>query len=214
MPLRYAQKNANHYLMGIWDTQEDESWFLNRLTLHPDEIEALPTLHPSRRRDWLSTRYLVHLLSGHTERIPCLKDTFGRPYFKDLATHISISHSGGLAAVILTGKHGGIDIQKWDARLKKLGSKFLTDEELASIPAHTELESLHVLWGAKEALYKAHGLRRLNFKHHITCDPFQYHPNGGEIIGYLLENDGQKKAYAVRYRPFEDAMLVWATDVL
>jgi len=214
MPLLYARKDRNRFLLGLWRTTETESWFRERLQVQPGEVAEEAALHPSRRLDWLSTRHLLHLLSGASERVPCLKDTFGKPFLEGQDTRISISHSHGWAAIILSPQAAGVDVQRWDQRLERLAARFASPEELAGASGPDRLAILHVLWGAKEALYKAHGRRRLDFRAHMPCERFDYSARGGRFQARILEPGKEEWAFDVYYRPGKDSMLVWALEKL
>jgi 4'-phosphopantetheinyl transferase len=213
MPLRYARKMANQALVALWDAREPEVWFQERLHLAEEEVPELARIHASRRLDWYSTRYLIHLLSGLPERTPVIKDTFGRPSLRDDHHRVSISHSDGLAAIALSDRAAGIDVQRWDPRMEKLAPRFLTSAELEAASGPQVREITHLYWGAKEALYKAHGWRRLNFKQHLACGPVDYDPRGGTLEGLIRIAPDRVKAYQLHYHSFEDAILVWALDI-
>ena len=60
--------------------------------------------------------------------------------------------------------------------------------ESDSLDEGTRLEHLHYYWGAKEALYKCYGRRRLDFKEHILIEPFEYAENG-KTTGTVIKDD-------------------------
>lgn len=214
MPLLYARKDKDRFLLGLWRTTEPEAWFRQRVRIHPGERPEEATLHPSRRLDWLSTRHLLHLLSGAPERLPCLKDTFGKPYLEGEDARISISHTGGWAAIILSPFAAGVDVQRWDERLERLATRFARPEELEEAAGPQRLAILHVLWGAKEALYKAHGRRRLDFRAHLLCGPVNYRERGGAFEALIREPGRPDWPFVVQYRPGPGHMLVWALEKL
>lgn len=212
MPLRYAKKIPGSAIFALWENRENNPWYESRLILHPEEINELAALHARRHGDWYATRYLIHLLSGESDRKYCLKDAFGKPYLKDSRQHISISHSDGLAAVILTSEPAGIDIQRWDNRMDRLASKFVTDSEQRNIENQDTHKCLHILWGAKEALYKAYGRKQLDFKTNIHCSAFTYQPAGGSLEGLIEDPSGNEQVFTCHYKPFHDGMLVYALE--
>lgn len=209
MPLRYAKKIPNRALLALWQTEEPDDWFISRLLIQPAELEEMALIHPKRVTDWYSTRYLIHLLSGEQDRKVCLKDAFGRPYLSDSPFHVSISHSDGLAAVILTDEAAGIDIQRWDKRMERLAPKFVTAQEQRNLEKQDTNGCYHVLWGAKEALYKAYGRRQLDFKRNIFCSDFKYQQNGGTLEGLIEDPEGNEQVYTCFYKPFTKGMLVY-----
>lgn len=210
MPLLQAKRSAGNYIYALWDAREPLEWFEERVTLYASEYDEIAALHPEMRKDWFATRFLIQLLSGHPERPYCLKDALGKPSLKDSPFTVSISHSRELCAVILGHGPVGIDIQRWDARMEQIAERFASAEELGCLSTGTRFAELHVLWGAKEALYKAYGLRKLDFKKQIVCAPFQYGPGEGELIGSLHLPDRKAQEFLLRYKAFQDGMLVYA----
>lgn len=212
MPFRYAQKSGDRYLLGLWRVEEPMDWFTARLRLFPAENEELSRVHAARALDFVSTRYLLHLLSGAEERIPCLKDTFGQPYLEDSTQRVSISHSKGLSAILLSSLPGGIDIQRWDSRMHRLGDRFACEDEMRNLDPDRPDEALHVIWGAKEAIFKAYYKGGLDFRTHIFCADFRYHPKGGKLEATVHKPSEDILHYSVSYRSFKEGMLVWALE--
>lgn len=197
--------------IGLWRIEESESFFLEQLQLEASEALQLSRIQGKKRLEWLAVRQLVHRMSGSAERIPFLKDTWGKPHLRDAGMEVSISHSGNLAAAILAPVSVGIDIQLPVEKITRIGPRFLSPEELASVSAGNEIMHLHVFWGAKESLYKAYGRRELDFCAHIRIHPFTYDPDGGRCHGEIRKED-QVVHYDIHYRIEEGAMLVYALE--
>ncbi len=210
MGLLLKKKVENGAVLGIWQVDEPVDFFTKSLDLQAVEEAELANLKGRRRLEWLASRYLVHemLLSmGYEDRMPVLKDEFGKPHLWDTPFHLSFSHSHELVAVILAKELAGIDVQRIVPKIEVLAHKFLRAEELASLKPQTRLEHLHVYWGAKEALYKAHGRRELDFRSHIFIQPFDYQASG-QTNGWV-EKDGEEWRFEVFYEIIEDYILVW-----
>ena len=106
----------------------------------------------------------------------------------------------------------GIDIQFIVPKITRLAHKFLCPPEAASIEEATALDQLHFYWGAKEALYKAHGRRKLDFIEHIKVEPFKYVAPNGSTTG-IVQKDGELLRFQIFYeRSPEGFMLVWAVE--
>jgi len=94
-----------------------------------------------------------------------------KPYLKDERTHISISHSYDKLVIITNDKEStGIDIELIRDKVKNIQNKFLSREELNFASNNTE--KLIRMWAAKEAIYKAYGLRNADFKENIFIEKF------------------------------------------
>jgi 4'-phosphopantetheinyl transferase len=210
MGLLIKKTLENGATIGIWQMEEDDFFFTQKLNLQPVELNELTPMKGRRRLEWLASRYLVHemlLSKGLEDRVPVLKDEFGKPHIKDTPFHLSFSHSHELVAVILSNQPTGIDIQALVPKIERLAHKFMRKEELDSLKTETRLQHLHVYWGAKEALYKAHGRKELDFKQHIFIQPFDYQ-RAGRTMG-KIEKDGQSWEFEVFFEQFYGYMMVW-----
>jgi len=197
--------------LGLWRITETEEWFTARLKLHAEEEQQLDRIKGDRRREWLAARHLVHLMSGRTERTPFYKDEHGKPYLKDSDWHISISHSGKLSAAIAAPFHVGIDVQHFVSKIDRIASRFMSEAELENLSSKFRLEHMHVYWGAKEALYKIYGRKKLNFRNHILISPFEYKKAGGIFKGRIV-NGHFDEIFELHYEMLAQNMLVYAKE--
>ncbi|HFA48219.1 MAG TPA: 4'-phosphopantetheinyl transferase superfamily protein [Bacteroidetes bacterium] len=181
MALWYEKEWSHGYQLGIWKLEEDEAFFQKKLELQKVEEEELSRIKGRRRLEWLASRYLIHaLLSDMPEwdRIPLVKDEFGKPHLHGSLLDLSFSHSSEFVAVIISKMKVGIDIQRFVPKITLLERKFMRAEESGSLEEKTRLEHLHFYWGAKEALYKAYGRKLLDWKENMLVEPFDYQEVG------------------------------------
>lgn len=212
MPLLIKKNLPLDGVLGIWQITEDERWFLEQLLLTEEEDKFIATFKGHRRLEWLASRWLLHVLSGRTDRGACLKDKFGKPFLENSPFEISISHSRELVSVIAAPSTVGIDIQKRVNKIERIAHKFMRAQETDSLHPSSALLHLHIYWGAKEALYKAYGRRELDFKAHIHISPFELDWELGECYGQIIKDSFQKK-YHIRYELIEtDYVLVYAIE--
>ena len=197
--------------IGIWDIEEPEDWFLRRLDLKAPEAAQFHKLKGRRRLEWLAARQLVHQMSGRAERALFQKDEYGKPYLEDSPFQISISHSHDKAAAIAAPEIVGIDIQYWVPKIERLAKRFLNASELAQLannPAE-RLFQLHVLWGAKESLYKAYGRRQLDFCQHMAVEAIDCAGWEGKVRGQVSKAAYQQH-FTITYRSVGPYILVFA----
>lgn len=195
--------------LGIWKIEEPEDWFLQNMILHPSELEQLANIKGNKRREWLAVRYLLHYLSGRKKRGALLKDEWGKPFLDQSSFHISISHSHHKAAVISAPELCGIDIQKIVPKIRRIQGKFMNKIEIEALSNDHKLAQMHVVWGAKEALFKAYGKKKVDFKKDLQILPFDYKEEGDIIQGYVLKGKKQQH-YTIHYEMINDFMLVYA----
>lgn len=166
MPVIVKKNVLNATVLGIWEIQESEDYFLDRLVLSEEEKMQLSVIKGGRRLHWLCSRLMLHLMTNENERTPCLKDEFGKPHLHLSDLEISFSHSGDLVAVALSRHLVGIDIQLSVNKIHRIKHKFVRPEEV-KWPSQSETEHLHWIWGAKEAAFKAYGRKQVDFLQHM-----------------------------------------------
>lgn len=136
--------------------------------LHEDEIAIIRQLSPRKRSEWLASRELLYRISGLPERVRCLYDDFGKPYLEGVNKHISVSHSELWCAAMISDHPCGVDVQVYSDTVRRIADRFLTPGDLQMAEqTDNPLHHLHLLWGAKECMYKAYGKKKLGFREHI-----------------------------------------------
>ena len=172
-----------------------------------EEVRGM--LSDSRKCERLAVRLLVRDLTGLEMRV-CYKEN-GAPYLTDSHFNISISHTKGFAAVILSElPHPGIDIEYRSERAWKLHTKFLNAKELAFFDPHPYTQQVliaTICWCAKETAYKALQETEVDFIKHLHISPFTI-----SDTGRLLLNETKTSAqetYQIQYQITDDYVLAW-----
>ena len=203
------QFNLNFLVAGVGfhrgtDAAYDEVCFAG-------ERDILQSLSPRKKTEWLASRELLFRLGKFPERIECMYDDFGKPYLKGSAKHISVSHSGHWAAAMISEKPCGIDVQEYSPTIERIQSKFLDRGEMERTDMlPNSYHHLHLLWGAKECMYKAYGKRKLEFRQHIAVthlDVAKCRGNG------LISYEGLHLPYEIHFRILPEAALVFCVQL-
>lgn len=179
--------------LGIWAIEESEDWFLNRLELHSEEERQLRAIKgEGRRLEFLAVRLLLHRLSDRAQRGVLIKDEYGKPRLEDSDYQISLSHTGGMSAAYAHPKACGVDVQRLVSKIHRIGPKFINVQESKLL--HTEdeqrlLVEQHLIWSAKEAMYKAYGRKQIDFKAHLTVNLKDTDKPWGQMEGRLKKSE-------------------------
>ncbi len=186
----FLRKNIQNATLGIWEITEtlDELYRQARLTV--SEKRYYDSLRsPLRKKHWLSYRLIVPHLFAPSSTSGICYDPYGKPRMENGAGHISVSHSGKYAVLIAsTTHHVGVDIEYMDQKVFRVAHKFLSDREAAYGSISESMESLYLMWCAKEALYKLYGKGGLSFREHLHIDPFVVEEKG-QFTGYINQGD-------------------------
>lgn len=180
---------AGHHL-GRYEIQESPG--------NEVDHEILLGLSPRKRSEWLASRELLYKIAGLPERVQCLYDDFGKPYLKGIDKHISVSHSELWCGAMVSPLPCGVDIQLYSSTVSRIANRFLTPSDLARAEKHKNpIAYLHILWGAKECLYKAYGKKKLGFREHIFIPFLDWEANKG--LGEIFY-EGLHLSYDIQFR--------------
>ena len=119
---------------------------------------------PKRVTERLAARALLRMaFPGDYDRI--VYDGHGRPMLAHGRAQVSISHTDGYAAVALSCRRIGVDIELRTGKALRLGGRFMDDVELAWVLAAGDPETAATaVWSAKETVYKAVGRAATDFR--------------------------------------------------
>jgi 4'-phosphopantetheinyl transferase len=198
--------------IGIWECVENETFFEQSIQLYSEEVNELTNTSPRKQLEWLSSRYLLQLLTGKNYRLATIKDENGKPYLIGSNQHISLSHSSKFTAAVISSEFTGIDIQYYTDKIERIKKKFLSDKEDEYYALNPSINLLHIYWGAKEALFKVYGKGSVDFKKHLYIEPFSIEKEG-EFIGNILKDD-VKFRYNMKYILHDEYVLVYVINLL
>lgn len=227
MPVSSTQKEP---IIGV--RKITESWQDMLKSFQDNEVYASAVQQinsDKRKQEWLAVRLLLKELAGPEAIIDYAKN--GAPVLRNSRYHISISHTGGFAAVILSeATNPGIDIEYRSERAWKLRSKYLGDKELTlfdtlcgqkttagkTIDSQTadnnpqnRIELATVCWCAKETAYKSLQQSEVDFIDHFHIQPFILSKKGSFLLHET--KTPEQNTFLIHYRITEDYILTWCT---
>ncbi len=208
----FLKKTIKDASIGIWEINETEEELFARVKLSTKEKKYFSQLKsPLRKKHWLSYRLILPCLVKKQELSTIHYDEYGKPHLDNGVRHISVAHSGKFSAMIVSPtKSVGIDIEAMSPKISKVSHKFLNEKELLQVFSSHKTESLYLIWGGKEALYKLYGKRDLLFRENFRIFPFEF-KHEGTIRGEINCNEFHKE-YPLHYQTIENYLLVYAID--
>lgn len=166
MPLVNIREVYPGVRLGLWEMTESENDFyaLSPAMSRYRSVVASKYKSEQRRKEFLAVRALLHeMLDDKVGEIT--HNDKGKPALK--GWHISVSHTRGYAALILSRKQEvGVDIEYFSDRVDRIASKFLRKDEHAS-----DTLSRLVHWCGKETIYKLFSDDNLQYKE-MRVSPF------------------------------------------
>ena len=171
MPLFYNENIELTTQIGLWKINESESELANGLELSKDALIRLSKRRSKvHRKGYLAIRKL--LKSHNIQPLNHKYDKNGAPYLTD-GRYLSISHSKDIAAIAISSKQVGIDLEYFHEKIVRIAPRFLHPKESSDLKKNKDIHYLSQIWTAKEALYKAFRKPGLNFSKQILIDELE-----------------------------------------
>lgn len=199
-----------HPLRAIWqitETSDELFALLERKDLYLPFLTQATS--EKRKQEWLAARLLLKALIG--EELPVEYQANGAPFVPGLGLHLSISHTRGFVAVVLT-EHtvAGIDIEYRSNRALRLKERFLSPEEQTHLDSTDPLTHSLLYWSAKEVLFKVMGQSDVDFSAHLYIHPFPL-----QTQGHLTASETrtpQRATYPLHYQVTPGYVWAWTED--
>lgn len=139
-------------MLGLWKMSE-------ALTVHPDLlVEARHLFRSSaRQREYVCVRLLLREMLGREDFSIQHLET-GKPLLVGDPRTLSISHTRGYCAVLLTNACGGVDIEMRNPRVDNVADRYMRPDENAD-----STTARLAIWCAKETIYKMFSEEELHF---------------------------------------------------
>ena len=160
----------NNCKIALWEITET----LDDLLQLSRTISTTKFNTEKRKKEWIISRLLLNEINPNYS---ISYNSFGAPEFNNNST-ISISHSKGLVAVIISQLQVGLDIEEISEKVLRVSSKFVSENNLNNL----NKEKATLIWCCKEAIYKLHKKGNVDFIKDIIIQPF------------LIEEKGEIKA--------------------
>lgn len=160
--------------------------------------------HPHRRIEYLASRAALNEI--YPESTVVYQDK--KPLLTD-GSHVSFSHNTrfGVAARSLH-KNLGVDLEsERTAQLEKIKHKFLSSNEATFTKTTNDL---HIVWGAKEALYKLYGHGSVDFLTELEIHAFDFGSGTGYTTGAIHKKNGLQ--CDIFFSTWENQYLVLAVE--
>ncbi|MBL31562.1 MAG: hypothetical protein CMP62_02400 [Flavobacteriales bacterium] len=199
-------KKEDNYKYALWKIEEKLEDLL--LTLNPTEKELFEIQkfrNKKRQKQNIAARLTLNTLGGKQIKLYYTKT--GKPKCLGF-DNISISHSYEYCIVIVSKYPIGIDIQYKNSNIIKLSSKFINSQEKQGLENINDIEKLHFIWCAKEAIYKTLNNEFCSFKKNIYINP---KTNKTETTG-LFQKMNKKINYKIYYEKLEDYFISIAKE--
>lgn len=194
--------------VGFWNITETAEELLQSYNPGEEEETFIRSMPEGRQLHYLGSRSLARAFYPD-EKI--VKDPFGKPHFENSSTQFSWSHSGQYAAFIANAhEKTGIDIEIISPKILRIEDKFCNKIDKQQIKKTHHAESLLLIWGAKESMFKWYGEKEVDFKLHMTVEPFDIREEGRFIAQF--HKPDKKAEFMMEYKIMNDHLAVWTLE--
>lgn len=208
----FLENKSDKLYWAVWKMEESPEVLLSLLPERRREacLKELQRFVSERRKlEWLSVRVLLYSMLQEDKEI--VYSSEGKPSLVDNSSFISISHTKGFVAVILSSVNPvGIDIEQYGQRVHRVADRYIRSDEQVEARAGDTTWSLLLHWSAKETIFKRMenpdaDLRKLRLNHFIPQE------DGGlfQVQEFVTES---QRIYSVGYHICPDFVLTWSMD--
>lgn len=167
----------------IWQITETVDILLSKIQLDNSSKQILDLKKKEiHKKQFLAIRNILELMSS--EKYLVSYSELGKPYLNS-KKNISVTHSGSYAALIVSDKQVGIDLEEFGEKIKKIEKKFL-DVEL-NYPIDLCTSNLLVYWNIKESIFKSLENKPMDFRKNIIVLPLEKENN--KVKSWYINND-------------------------
>lgn len=167
----------------IWQITETVDILLSKIQLDNSSKQILDLKKKEiHKKQFLAIRNILELMSS--EKYLVSYSELGKPYLNS-KKNISVTHSGSYAALIVSDKQVGIDLEEFGEKIKKIEKKFL-DVEL-DYPIDLSTSNLLVYWNIKESIFKSLENKPMDFRKNIIVLPLEKENN--KVKSWYINNN-------------------------
>jgi phosphopantetheinyl transferase len=167
---------SDQYSVGIWNITESLEELTESVRSRKFNLKGQESITSElKKKQWLAARMLLHSMEPNIREVRYLNSKAPEVDGFD----ISFSHSAYRVCVMLSQSAiPGIDIQEIHRKILRVKEKFASPEELEMAGPVKEVEKLHLIWCAKEAIYKQARIPGLIFSEDIRIHPIEMQSMG------------------------------------
>jgi 4'-phosphopantetheinyl transferase len=209
MPEVWRKKESNYDII-VWQSTEPIADLLEAAQMSEQDISTFNAFRSeTRKREWVTVRAALRKINPLSNPDITYNEN-GKPFLVD-DRPLSISHSGPFVA-LMTGHTSalGIDIEEIHPRIERLALKFVNAEESIFIDQINRQHKLHVLWGAKEVLFKIYSKGNVDFRKDLCVSKFDL-AESGYCFASIKKNDFERNLI-VYYHQLDNYMLAYCVD--
>lgn len=182
--------------LHLWKNTETAEELLHQFEEIP--VGFTPELPAKKQREFLVTRLLLKTFAIATQ---VDYNEHGKPQLSS-GKGISISNDSAISGIYLQDENCGLDIQTLNEKLLRIAPKMCNAFELER---YTDLDSLCLIWCAKEAVFKYYGTQ-VPFAEAMTVTEINFEE---QRLSIQYSGVHGTKLFSLRFLRFQDTFVVF-----
>jgi len=206
MPLYKQFKTTVNSRIALWLITENNIELKNFASTHNIDLRQNFYLNEQKHNEYLASRIALKIFGENF--IVDEKEEKCAPILKNNLANISISHCKKMCAVITNNlKPVGVDVELVTPRILNISRRFMNIDEFNFLAKNSEINLLqqHIIWSAKESIFKKYNQLHLNFPNEIFIENFEINSDG--IITSQIKTDIFFCREKIFYKIFDDVVM-------
>lgn len=156
MPIIFEKSISTTKKLAVWHISETSEQLFKTLNETPVQTTE------KRKLEFASSALLINHLNGTKIHHLLSKNENGKPILLNSKVEVSFSHSKDYVVCMIDveGNPVGVDIERIRDKIKSIEHKFVSANDSTN---ESDIVHQHLIWGAKEVLFKLYSLKNVNF---------------------------------------------------
>ena len=207
MPLYKVISLFENTKLYLWKITEDFNTLYKEVKLNTTSLSRLENMKSeSHQKGFMAVRMLLQHIN-HSD-FDLYYDDKGKPHLND-EKYISISHSNGFSAILISDESIGLDIEQLKEKTLKIASRFMDISHLENLSIEDKVKKATVIWGIKESIFKIKNETGISFPNDIFEEDFSWEDKKATAT---LKFNKKEEKFQILFDAIEDYIFVCAFE--
>ncbi len=207
MPLYKVISLFENTKLYLWKITEDFNALYKEVKLNATSLSRLENMKSeSHQKGFMAVRMLLQHIN-HSD-FDLYYDDKGKPHLND-EKYISISHSNGFSAILISDESIGLDIEQLKEKTLKIASRFMDISHLENLSIEDKVKKATVIWGIKESIFKIKNETGISFPNDIFEEDFSWEDKKATAT---LKFNKKEEKFQILFDAIEDYIFVCAFE--
>jgi len=207
MPLYKVISLFENTKLYLWKITEDFNALYKEVKLNATSLSRLENMKSeSHQKGFMAVRMLLQHIN-HSD-FDLYYDDKGKPHLNG-EKYISISHSNGFSAILISDESIGLDIEQLKEKTLKIASRFMDISHLENLSIEDKVKKATVIWGIKESIFKIKNETGISFPNDIFEEDFSWEDKKATAT---LKFNKKEEKFQILFDAIEDYIFVCAFE--